>query len=131
MLLTKIFSLIGIFCHGLIVRAQNFTNVDLQLAAYLESNNLTNFNVTANRAQDSDDIKITALSCTIAVSTIHGSRIAAERTLSRTSADSWTSYSTAKYPSLEKYNICTKSLDIGHSSKRQLIRPAASHQLSH
>jgi hypothetical protein len=75
MRLTKIFSLASILFQSLVVRAQNFTDVDLQLAAYLESNNLTNFNVTANRAPDSYDIKITALGCTIAVSTIHGSRI--------------------------------------------------------
>jgi hypothetical protein len=76
MRLTKILSLVGILCQSVVVKAQNFTDIDLQLAAYLESNNLTNFNVTANRARDSDDIKITALGCTIAVSTIHGSRIA-------------------------------------------------------
>jgi hypothetical protein len=75
MRLVKVFSLVSILFESLVARAQNFTDVDLQLAAYLESKNLTNFNVTANRARDSDDIKITALGCTIAVSTIYGSCI--------------------------------------------------------
>jgi hypothetical protein len=72
MRLAKISSLVGILFHSLVVRAQNFTAVDLQLAAYLERNNLTDFNVTANRARDSGDIKITALGCTIAVSSTRG-----------------------------------------------------------
>lgn len=76
MRLTKVFGLVGILCQSLDVRAQNFTDIDLQLAAYLEVNNLTNFNVTANSARDSNNIKITALGCTIAVSTIHGSHVA-------------------------------------------------------
>ena len=67
MRLINVFGLIGILCSSTSVRAQNFTDVDLQLAAYLEENNLTDFNVTANRARDSDDIKITSLGCTIAV----------------------------------------------------------------
>lgn len=79
MRLTKIFGLVGILCHSLAVRAQNFTDVDLQLAAYLEQNNLTDFNVTSVRARDADDIKITSLGCTIAVSSIHCCR-GADRT---------------------------------------------------
>ena len=71
MRLTKIFGLVSILCHSLAVTGQNFTDVDLQLAAYLEQNNFTQFNVTASRARDSVDVKITALGCTIAVSSIH------------------------------------------------------------
>jgi hypothetical protein len=78
MRLTKVFGLIGILCNSTAVRAQNFTDVDLQLAAYLEENNLTDFNVTANRARDSDDIKITSLGCTIAVRRTRGCRNANE-----------------------------------------------------
>ncbi len=72
MRLTKIYGLVGTLCHSFVVIAQNFTEVDLQLAAYLEQNNLADFNVTANRARD-DDIKISALGCTIAVSSIRDS----------------------------------------------------------
>lgn len=69
---TKIFGLVAILCNSVAVGAQNFTNIDLQLAAYLEQNNLTDFNVTANRTRDFDDIKITSLGCTIAVSSVLG-----------------------------------------------------------
>jgi hypothetical protein len=72
MRLTKTFGLVGILCHSLAVTGQNFTDVDLQLAAYLEQNNFSQFNVTASRARDSNVVKITSLGCTIAVSSIHG-----------------------------------------------------------
>lgn len=65
----KVLGLIGMLCQSLAVSAQNFTHVDLQLAAYLEHNNLTDYNVTAVRVRDSD-IQITSLGCSIAVRSI-------------------------------------------------------------
>jgi hypothetical protein len=62
--------LLAVLCLYLTVTAQNFTDLDQQLAAYLEENNLTGFNITSVRVRDSVDVKIAPLGCSIAVCSI-------------------------------------------------------------